>query len=307
MPKPQAGEEQGHFISRCIPIVIDDGTAQNPEQAAAVCYSIWRKHKGGKEAASMNDKLKFLTTPADMLGDVVKSVDEKAGIIVSHPTIEIEDRDGDIVRVGDGKETGLLLTEYRKNPVGLWQHGLDARGMTPVFTTTDIQPTTVKRHKALEFTEKWDIDAPDDPFPRVLFRMHAITPPMLRARSIRFFAIESSERDASGGWKGYDFTKSDLRENSAVAIGANPLALTFAVKADICDMPFLVEHGILKGMVEADQTLGIMRELLGDEVQAKIDAAVTAFKDDFEKRLRALEPEPDALTKLLKLLAQAKP
>ena len=51
MPAPNAGEEQAHFISRCIPIVIDDGTAQNPEQAAAVCYSIWRKHKGGKEAA----------------------------------------------------------------------------------------------------------------------------------------------------------------------------------------------------------------------------------------------------------------
>jgi len=260
----------------------------------------------GKEAASMSDKLKFLTTPADMLGDVVKSVDEKAGIIVSHPTIEIEDRDGDIVRVGDGKETGLLLTEYRKNPVGLWQHGHDARGMTPVFTTTDIQPVTVKRHKALEFTEKWDIEAPDDPFPRVIFRMHATNPPMLRARSIRFFPLESSERDASGGWKGYDFTKSDLRENSAVAIGANPLALAVAVKAEVCDAAFLVEHGILKGMVEADQTLGIMRELLGDEVQAKIDAAVEAFEADFEKRLHALEPEPDALTKLFKLMAQTK-
>ena len=306
MPKPQAGEEQAHFISRCIPVVIDDGTAQNPEQAAAVCYSIWRKHHGGKEAASMNDKLKFLTTPADMLGDVVKSVDEKAGIIVSHPTIEIEDRDGDVVDIGDGKETGLLLTEYRKNPVGLWQHGYDNRGMTPVFTAGDFVPATVKRHKAIEVIEKWDIEAPEDPFPRVIFRMHATTPPMLRARSIRFHPIESEERDSSGGWKGSHFKKSELREISAVAIGANPLALAVAVKAEVCDVAFLVEHGILKGMVEADQTLGIMHELLGDEVQAKIDAAVEAFKADFEKRLQALEPEPDALTKLLKLMAQTK-
>jgi len=256
----------------------------------------------------VKDNLKFLSTPADMLGDVVKSVDEKAGIIVSHPTIEIEDRDGDVVDVGDGKDTGLILGPYKTNPVGLWQHGFDSRGMAPVYTVTGFAPVTVKRKKALETTEKWDIEAPEDPFPRVLFRMHATNPPMLRARSIRFFpdAAQTEERDASGGWKGMHFKKSELREISAVAIGANPLALAVAVKAEVCDAAFLVEHGILKSMADADQTLGMMRELLGDEVQAKIDAAVEAFKADFEKRLRALEPEPDALTKLLTLMAQAK-
>jgi len=256
----------------------------------------------------MAQVLKFQTTPADMFGEVVKSVDEKTGVIISHPTIEIEDRDGDVVDVGDGKDTGLILGPYKTNPVGLWQHGFDSRGMAPVYSVTGIQPVKVKRHNALETTEKWSIDDAEDPFPRVLFRMHATTPPMLRARSIRFAPdqAKTEERDASQGWKGYHFKKAELREISAVAIGANPLALAAAVKGDVCTSEFLVEHGIIKSMAEADQTLGIMRELLGDEVQSKIDAGIAAWVAKFEKRLRALEPEPDALTKLLRLMAQAK-
>jgi len=255
--------------------------------------------------APMKTGLKFLTTPTDMLGDVVKSIDEAAGIITSYPTIEIEDRDGDIVDVGDGKETGLVLTEYQRNPVGLWQHGLDIRGMSPVYTVTDIAPTTVKRHKALEVIEKWSIEDPEDPMPRVLFRMHATKPPMLRARSIRFFPLEFEDREASSGRKGYHFKKSELREISAVAIGANPLALTVAVKAEICDVPFLVEHGILKGMADGDRLLGVVGDLLKDEAQSAVDAKVEAFKTEFESRLRKLEPEPSALEKLLRAMAQA--
>lgn len=40
---PAAGESQKEFVSRCIPIVLNDGTAKDPEQAAAVCYSLWEK------------------------------------------------------------------------------------------------------------------------------------------------------------------------------------------------------------------------------------------------------------------------
>jgi len=43
MPQPSEGESRDHFISRCIPIVIQDGTAENPEQAVAICNSIWER------------------------------------------------------------------------------------------------------------------------------------------------------------------------------------------------------------------------------------------------------------------------
>ncbi len=45
MPVPNRGETKRHFISRCIPIVINEGTTKDPKQAAAICYSIWEKHR----------------------------------------------------------------------------------------------------------------------------------------------------------------------------------------------------------------------------------------------------------------------
>lgn len=53
MPKPRANETEQEFVSRCIPIVLDDGTAQDNEQAAAVCYSMWET---GRKGADMADR-----------------------------------------------------------------------------------------------------------------------------------------------------------------------------------------------------------------------------------------------------------
>lgn len=41
MPVPQADETLEEFLERCIPQVIADGTADDPEQASAVCYALW--------------------------------------------------------------------------------------------------------------------------------------------------------------------------------------------------------------------------------------------------------------------------
>jgi len=48
MPTPESGEKQDDYISRCIPIVIHEGTAKDPSQAAAICHSMWDKHQEGK-------------------------------------------------------------------------------------------------------------------------------------------------------------------------------------------------------------------------------------------------------------------
>ena len=48
MPVPSKGESKDDFISRCIPIVINEGTTDDTQQAAAICFSIWeRKKKNG--------------------------------------------------------------------------------------------------------------------------------------------------------------------------------------------------------------------------------------------------------------------
>jgi hypothetical protein len=43
MPKPRKDESKEDFISRCIPVLIDEGREQ--EQATAMCYAIWEEHK----------------------------------------------------------------------------------------------------------------------------------------------------------------------------------------------------------------------------------------------------------------------
>jgi len=49
MPEPKENETRKEFIDRCIPIVIDDGTADGPRQAVAVCNSMWEQSKKSSE------------------------------------------------------------------------------------------------------------------------------------------------------------------------------------------------------------------------------------------------------------------
>lgn len=43
MPKPDTGENKEDFVKRCIPVVLNDGTATSPEQAVAICNAIYIK------------------------------------------------------------------------------------------------------------------------------------------------------------------------------------------------------------------------------------------------------------------------
>jgi hypothetical protein len=50
MPTPDANETEKDFVSRCIPVVLEEGTAKDNKQAAAICYSMFRQYnktKGG--------------------------------------------------------------------------------------------------------------------------------------------------------------------------------------------------------------------------------------------------------------------
>jgi len=44
-PTPESGESREHYLGRCIPMVLNEGTASNQDQAVAMCYSMWRRHK----------------------------------------------------------------------------------------------------------------------------------------------------------------------------------------------------------------------------------------------------------------------
>lgn len=47
MPKPHKDENKEDFISRCIPMLVDEGRDQ--DQAVAMCYSIWSEHANKEE------------------------------------------------------------------------------------------------------------------------------------------------------------------------------------------------------------------------------------------------------------------
>ena len=45
MPTPRTGESKNDFMDRCIPWVLEDGSAKDQDQAVAMCSSIWEKHQ----------------------------------------------------------------------------------------------------------------------------------------------------------------------------------------------------------------------------------------------------------------------
>lgn len=48
-PTPNPGESEEDFISRCVPQVIEDGTTDDPQQAVAICYSIWEAEQESED------------------------------------------------------------------------------------------------------------------------------------------------------------------------------------------------------------------------------------------------------------------
>lgn len=46
--KPKKGEKKQKFISRCIKTEMDNGYEQ--DQASAMCFSMWKRHKKGKDS-----------------------------------------------------------------------------------------------------------------------------------------------------------------------------------------------------------------------------------------------------------------
>lgn len=50
MPTPKKNETESSFVDRCIPIVLDEGKAENAEQATAMCHSMYKEKKPDKES-----------------------------------------------------------------------------------------------------------------------------------------------------------------------------------------------------------------------------------------------------------------
>jgi DNA replication protein DnaD len=56
MPTPRRGEKQKDFVSRCIPVVLKDGTAKGQDQAVAVCNSMWEDRNKEADVEETEEK-----------------------------------------------------------------------------------------------------------------------------------------------------------------------------------------------------------------------------------------------------------
>jgi len=104
MPTPNEGESQDDFIERCIPIVIEDGTAEDSEQAYAICLSMFEGERSMNYLRAFRQEVEENTEA----GSPIRFVASSEGI----------KRDGIELKADDWR-----LDNYHNNPVVLWIHG----------------------------------------------------------------------------------------------------------------------------------------------------------------------------------------
>ena len=61
MPEPGQGESRTDFVERCIPIVLEDGTAEDGDQAVAVCNSMWEQAHQTNELRVVTNRIEGAT------------------------------------------------------------------------------------------------------------------------------------------------------------------------------------------------------------------------------------------------------
>ena len=117
MPDPGETESKDEFMKRCIPMVLDDGTAKDNDQAVAICMSKWenRGEGGSSDEKSIDNTLITYGGQVKALGG-----GRIGGYLVRFSTDEDPDLEGEYFT----KETDF--GDAQTAPV-YYQHGLDPK------------------------------------------------------------------------------------------------------------------------------------------------------------------------------------
>ena len=140
MPTPRAGESHSDWMSRCIPVLINEG--RDDSQAAAICQSLW----DSKKTTDMGPII-YKDIPAE-----IKDVDVKKGIVEGYfSTWDIVDAHGDEIVRGAYKKSLLENGPgaNRQRIHHLWQHNAS----TPLYRFTE-QGTLLEDNMGLFFRSK---------------------------------------------------------------------------------------------------------------------------------------------------------
>ena len=211
---------------------------------------------------------------------------------------EVVDRDGDILRAG-----GVDFTNYMKNPVFLGFHNSHDFPLGKV-TKFWVEGDSVKAIVYFPTLEELSSDPAlaSEKAKLIDFSYYAYKNGLMNAVSVGFIPLEWTETKT-----GYDITKWELLEFSAVAVPANQDAIAEAVKS------FGLDESVVKdffttqksGKRISAETKEILNKIkaCGDEIEkcrdqlksiAKTMNDLLAELDDAEENLTdGDEPEPD--------------
>jgi hypothetical protein len=225
-------------MERCIPIVIDDGTAEDSDQAVAACSSMWEEAREGEQGGKMIRKTVPIT---------IEKKDENGGRII----ISTGDLDRDKDRV---LPHGAQIADYLRNPVVQYGHNYSDPWAT-VGRTTSLSVNDKGVTADFELRPAANEQDPQN-IVRLLWEGEWI-----RTASIGFVPL-GFEENSDGG---LDYTNWQLLEWSLVPVPANQNALRMAVKALGCDENPHLPNDYKANLVE--MTRSVMGQGQGDSVQ----------------------------------------
>ena len=195
---------------------------------------------------------------------------------------EVTDRDGDILRAG-----GVDFNNYMKNPVFLGFHNSRDFPLGKV-TKFWVEGNSVKAIVYFPTLDELSSD-PEQASEKARlcdFCYHCYKTGMLNAVSVGFIPLEWTETK-----DGYDITKWELLEFSAVAVPANQDAIAEAVKS------FGLDESVVKDFMTTEKS--------GRKISAKTREVLDKIKacgdkmDECQKTLKACGEEMRALLKEL--------
>jgi HK97 family phage prohead protease len=107
MPTPRQDETRDEWLERCIPVVLEDGTAEDEDQAVAICMQMWRDRAKG---VSMNTKIKEFQATIQLKAD-----GEEGEFTAIFSTFNVIDLDQDVTLPG-------AFTDGEKVRISYWGH-----------------------------------------------------------------------------------------------------------------------------------------------------------------------------------------
>lgn len=270
MPKPNPGETQDDFIKRCIPIVMEEGTAQDGAQAAAICHSFWdESQKSTAEGVRKRLDTLYAVKGSGSLNFAVKDVDTVSRTVTGFANgYNFLDSYADVLVMGAAKKS-IDERGPNTNAAAKIVHALHHDLTRLVGLPTVLKETTVNGITGIYFESKLSKsqDGLDTliKYQEKLYNQHSIG---FQYKNVEIVKRDSDEwsNAVSGLINPQDADKHDaiymvkeiaLFEFSTVAIGANTLTPALGIKAGDKNMTMLALQYRIDAMMACSKNRGM--------------------------------------------------